>query len=144
MRSVVHTEPAAGRRRPEEIPTLTFTVGSGAAEADASKTTATRLAAESIRVMYYNLVANLEQPCTKLATTGPPTILFEVFWTQQKRKRLIEVALAGVDLPPEDYPFYVTIGADGPADADPDGRDPRHAALDGRLPGPAARAPWPR
>jgi DNA-binding MarR family transcriptional regulator len=49
-----------------------------------------------------------------LATTGPPTILFEVFWTQQKRKRLIEVALAGTDLPPEDYPFYVTIGADGP------------------------------
>jgi DNA-binding MarR family transcriptional regulator len=49
-----------------------------------------------------------------LATTGPPTILFEVFWTQQKRKRLIETALAGIDLPPEDYPFYVTIGADGP------------------------------
>jgi DNA-binding MarR family transcriptional regulator len=49
-----------------------------------------------------------------LAASGPPTILFEVFWTQQKRKRLIEVALAGVDLPPEDYPFYVTIGADGP------------------------------
>ncbi|HEY7148002.1 MAG TPA: hypothetical protein VH420_01025 [Gaiellaceae bacterium] len=49
-----------------------------------------------------------------MAATGPPTILFEVFWTQQKRKRLIEVALAGVDLPPEDYPFYVTIGADGP------------------------------
>jgi DNA-binding MarR family transcriptional regulator len=46
--------------------------------------------------------------------TGPPTILFEVFWTQQKRKRLVETALAGVDLPPEDYPFYVTIGADGP------------------------------
>src|SRR5580765_65796 len=114
MRSVVHTEPAAERRRPDEIPTLSFTTGSGAAEAEASKTTATRLTAESIRVMYYNLVANLEQPCTKLATTGPPTILFEVFWTQQKRKRLIEVALAGVDLPPEDYPFYVTIGADGP------------------------------
>ena len=65
--------------------------------------------------MYYNLVANIEQPCTKsLPATGPPTILFEVFWTQQKRKRLIEVALAGIDLPPEDYPFYVTIGADGP------------------------------
>jgi len=46
--------------------------------------------------------------------TGPPTILFEVFWTQQKRKRLIEAALEGIDLPPEDYPFYVTIGADGP------------------------------
>jgi DNA-binding MarR family transcriptional regulator len=49
-----------------------------------------------------------------LAATGPPTILFEVFWTQQKRKRLIDVALAGTDLPAEDYPFYVTIGADGP------------------------------
>jgi DNA-binding MarR family transcriptional regulator len=46
--------------------------------------------------------------------TGPPTILFEVFWTQQKRKQLIEQALAGTDFPPEDYPFYVTIGADGP------------------------------
>ena len=49
-----------------------------------------------------------------MAATGPPTILFEVFWTQQKRKRLIEAALEGVDLPPEDYPFYVTIGVDGP------------------------------
>ena len=43
-----------------------------------------------------------------------PTILFEVFWTQQKRKRLIENALAQVDLPPEDYPVYVLIGAEGP------------------------------
>jgi DNA-binding MarR family transcriptional regulator len=49
-----------------------------------------------------------------VSATGPPTILFEVFWTQQKRKRLIEAALKDVDLPPEDYPFYVTIGADGP------------------------------
>lgn len=49
-----------------------------------------------------------------MAATGPPTILFEVFWTQQKRKRLIEAALKGIDLLPEDYPFYVTIGADGP------------------------------
>jgi DNA-binding MarR family transcriptional regulator len=46
--------------------------------------------------------------------TGPPTILFEVFWTQQKRKRLVEAALEGTDLPPDDYPFYVTVGADGP------------------------------
>jgi DNA-binding MarR family transcriptional regulator len=46
--------------------------------------------------------------------TGPPTILFEVFWTHQRRKRLVEQALAGLELPPEDYPFYVTIGADGP------------------------------
>jgi DNA-binding MarR family transcriptional regulator len=49
-----------------------------------------------------------------MARTGPPTILFEVFWTQQKRKRMIEVALADTDLPPEDYPFYVLIGAEGP------------------------------
>jgi len=49
-----------------------------------------------------------------LPATGPPTILFEVFWTQQKRKRLVEVALEGIELPPDDYPFYVTIGADGP------------------------------
>lgn len=46
--------------------------------------------------------------------TGPPTILFEVFWTQQRRKRLIEAALGGTELPPEDYPFYVLIGAEGP------------------------------
>jgi DNA-binding MarR family transcriptional regulator len=49
-----------------------------------------------------------------LPSAGPPTILFEVFWTYQKRKRLIEAALEGVGLPAEDYPFYVTIGADGP------------------------------
>jgi DNA-binding MarR family transcriptional regulator len=46
--------------------------------------------------------------------TGPPTILFEVFWTQQRRKRLIEAALSGLELPAEDYPFYVLIGAEGP------------------------------
>jgi DNA-binding MarR family transcriptional regulator len=49
-----------------------------------------------------------------MARIGPPTVLFEVFWAQQKRKRLIETALAGVDLPPEDYPLYVLIGAEGP------------------------------
>jgi DNA-binding MarR family transcriptional regulator len=46
--------------------------------------------------------------------TGPPTIFFEVFWTQQKRKRLIEAALEGTGLPAEDYPLYVMIGAEGP------------------------------
>jgi DNA-binding MarR family transcriptional regulator len=30
------------------------------------------------------------------------------------RKRLVATALAGVDLPAEDYPFYVMIGAEGP------------------------------
>ena len=113
MRSLVHTDPAAESTSPEEMPTRIFTTGSGAADADAITATAARLATEIVRSIYYNLVANLEQPCTKLPTTGPPTILFDVFWTQQKRKRLIEVALAGIDLPPEDYPFYVTIGADG-------------------------------
>ena len=49
-----------------------------------------------------------------MARTGPPTVLFEVFWAQQKRKRLIETAFAGLELPPEDYPFYVLIGAEGP------------------------------
>ena len=49
-----------------------------------------------------------------MSDTGPPTILFEVFWTQQMRKRLVATALAGVDLPAEDYPFYVMIGAEGP------------------------------
>jgi DNA-binding MarR family transcriptional regulator len=49
-----------------------------------------------------------------VARTGPQTVLFEVFWTHQKRKRLIESALAGTDLPPEDYPLYVMIGAEGP------------------------------
>ena len=49
-----------------------------------------------------------------MARTGPPTVLFDVFWAQQKRKRLIEDALDGVELPPEDYPLYVTIGAGGP------------------------------
>ena len=49
-----------------------------------------------------------------MARTGPPTVLFEVFWTHQKRKRLIETALAHSDLPPEDYPIYVLIGAEGP------------------------------
>jgi DNA-binding MarR family transcriptional regulator len=49
-----------------------------------------------------------------MAKTGPPTILFEVFWAQQKRKLLVEAALEGIPLPPEDYPFYVVIGAEGP------------------------------
>jgi DNA-binding MarR family transcriptional regulator len=49
-----------------------------------------------------------------MADTGPPTILFEIFWAQQKRKRLVAEALAGLEVPAEDYPFYVMIGAEGP------------------------------
>lgn len=49
-----------------------------------------------------------------MAETGPPTILLDVFLANQRRKRMIEAALEGTDVPPEDYPFYVFIGADGP------------------------------
>ena len=42
------------------------------------------------------------------------TILFDVFLTNQMRGRLIDAALAGTELPAEDYPFYVIVGAEGP------------------------------
>jgi DNA-binding MarR family transcriptional regulator len=42
------------------------------------------------------------------------TILLDVFMTNQKRAQLIELALRGTDLPPEDYPVYVIVGAEGP------------------------------
>jgi DNA-binding MarR family transcriptional regulator len=42
------------------------------------------------------------------------TILLDVFLTNQKRARLIAAALAGTNLPPEDYPLYVIVGAEGP------------------------------
>ena len=42
------------------------------------------------------------------------TILFDVFLTNQKRAQLIEAALADTDLPAEDYPVYVIVGAEGP------------------------------
>jgi DNA-binding MarR family transcriptional regulator len=46
--------------------------------------------------------------------TGPDTILLDLFRTNQVRERLIEASLAGLELPPEDYPFYVLIGVEGP------------------------------
>ena len=49
-----------------------------------------------------------------MARAGPPTIFVDVFLSNQLRKRMIEAALHGTDVPPEDYPFYVFIGADGP------------------------------
>ena len=49
-----------------------------------------------------------------MADTGPETILFDVFLTNQRRKAMIARALEGVGLPPEDYPFYVFVGAEGP------------------------------
>ena len=49
-----------------------------------------------------------------MADTGPDTILLDLFRTNQVRERLLEASLAGLALPPEDYPFYVLIGAEGP------------------------------
>jgi DNA-binding MarR family transcriptional regulator len=45
---------------------------------------------------------------------APDTILLDLFRTNQLRERLVEASLAGLELPPEDYPFYVLIGAEGP------------------------------
>lgn len=47
-------------------------------------------------------------------SSGAPTILLDVFLTNQRRKRMIEAALAQSELPPEDYPVYVLVGAEGP------------------------------
>ena len=49
-----------------------------------------------------------------MADTGPETILFDVFLTNQRRKAMIARALDGTGLPPEDYPLYVFIGAEDP------------------------------
>jgi len=49
-----------------------------------------------------------------VAETGPDTILLDLFRTNQVRERMIESALEGLKLPPEDYPFYVIVGAEGP------------------------------
>jgi DNA-binding MarR family transcriptional regulator len=48
------------------------------------------------------------------SSTGGPTILLDLFLTNQHRKRMIEAALAQTELPPEDYPVYVLVGAEGP------------------------------
>ena len=48
------------------------------------------------------------------STTGGPTILLDLFLTNQHRKRMIEAALAEAELPADDYPLYVLVGAEGP------------------------------
>jgi DNA-binding MarR family transcriptional regulator len=45
---------------------------------------------------------------------GGPTILLDLFLANQRRKRMIEAALAEAELPAEDYPVYVLVGAEGP------------------------------
>src|SRR5438045_8889055 len=47
-------------------------------------------------------------------SSGGPTILLDLFLTNQHRKRMIEAALADTELPAEDYPVYVLVGAEGP------------------------------
>src|SRR5438067_6345484 len=42
------------------------------------------------------------------------TVLFDVFLANQARQQLIAAALEGTQLPPEDYVFYVMVGAEGP------------------------------
>jgi DNA-binding MarR family transcriptional regulator len=46
--------------------------------------------------------------------TDRDTILLDVFVTNQLRERLIALSLEGTGLPPEDYPMYVLVGAEGP------------------------------
>src|SRR5947209_13982396 len=47
-------------------------------------------------------------------SSGGPTILLDLFLTNQHRKRMIEAALVQTELPSEDYPVYVIVGAEGP------------------------------
>src|ERR1700759_2190478 len=46
--------------------------------------------------------------------SGGPTILLDLFLTNQRRKQMIDAALAQAELPAEDYPVYVLVGAEGP------------------------------
>ena len=47
-------------------------------------------------------------------SSGGPTILLDLVLTNQRRKQMIEAALAQSELPAEDYPLYVLVGAEGP------------------------------
>jgi DNA-binding MarR family transcriptional regulator len=49
-----------------------------------------------------------------MQTNTYETVLFDVFRANQQRQQLIAAALEGVELPPEDYPLYVFVGAEGP------------------------------
>ena len=49
-----------------------------------------------------------------MADTGPETILFDLFLANKARERMIARALDDTGVPPEDYPLYVFVGAEGP------------------------------
>ena len=49
-----------------------------------------------------------------MSDPAPDTILLDLFRTNQIRERLLAAALEDVELHPQDYPFFVLIGAEGP------------------------------
>ncbi|HTS72670.1 MAG TPA: MarR family transcriptional regulator [Gaiellaceae bacterium] len=49
-----------------------------------------------------------------MSEPAPDTILLDLFQTNQVRERLLGAAFEGIELQPQDYPFYVLIGAEGP------------------------------
>src|SRR5690349_17931668 len=49
-----------------------------------------------------------------MESSSSDTILLDVFVTNQLRERLLAAAVEGTDLPAEDYPLYVLVGAEGP------------------------------
>ena len=49
-----------------------------------------------------------------MSDSAPDTILLDLFRTNEVRQRLLAAALEDVELQPQDYPFYVLIGAEGP------------------------------
>ena len=49
-----------------------------------------------------------------MSEPAPDTILLDLFRTNPVRERLLAAAFEGIDLQPQDYPFYVLIGAEGP------------------------------
>jgi DNA-binding MarR family transcriptional regulator len=62
----------------------------------------------------YHNVAGHYHKVVLMADDGSETILLDLFRTNQVRERLVSTAVDGLELPPEDYPFYVLIGAEGP------------------------------
>src|SRR5262245_13676964 len=110
--SGAQTEPSAAPTSPTRVPIVTFVAS--APTAASGTTRVTRQAATHGRPLI--VPPKLPQPCCnyQMAGTGPETILFDVFLTNQRRKALIARALEGSGLPPEDYPLYVFVGAEGP------------------------------
>jgi DNA-binding MarR family transcriptional regulator len=49
-----------------------------------------------------------------MESSSSDTILLDVFVTNQLRERLLTAAVEGTDLPADDYPLYVLVGAEGP------------------------------